>query len=425
VPNSLEAGVISLKSRTSPVEHAISESLSALSWLRAQGCRQIIFKYCSTFDSTADGNIGPVAEALAKALNVKGVVVCPAFPNAGRTVYQGHLFVFDRLLNECGMQNHPLTPMRDPDIRRCLSHQTNEQVDLVPHETVRSGVSSVESALASAKARGVMFCVVDATSNRDLVTIGEAVADSAFVTGGSGIAMGLPRNFIGRGDATGGDIEFDHSTGSAAILVGSCAGATRGQVDFHKQSHPTYHIDVSKVMTGSLTAQALCEFICEHEGHYPLVYSSGTPSGVKDIQDRFGRDNVAHKLDSLFADTARTLVRQGYSRLVVAGGETSGAVAQAVTDELSSPAMRIGAEIDPGVPVLSLERHGGNSVNYQTQISCLAQQEQAKLVVPAGDELKNSLPPQVLRKNRIHVTQPSIGSHNAAHPEQASDEFCQ
>lgn len=353
-PEGIEAGVISLKSRSAPVALAVAESLAALEWLLAQGCRQIVFKYCSTFDSTPEGNIGPVGAALAQALDAKGVVVCPSFPAAGRTVYQGHLFVFHRLLSESGMQNHPLTPMTDPDIRRFLALQTDAGVGHVAQSVVNRGVDALRAALGQAAKDGQTFCVVDATCDDDLLTIGEAVRDARLVTGGSGIALGLPRNFIRIGEAVGGGTPFSPESGAEAILAGSCSGATRGQIDLHAQTHPVYAIDVAHVMAGKITARTLVDFITTHPGQAPLVYSSGAPEEVNRIQREFGREHTAHRLDALFAETARLLLRRGYRRIVVAGGETSGAVAQAVADELGAAAMRLGPEIDPGVPVLIL-----------------------------------------------------------------------
>lgn len=344
-PPEIEAGVVALKSRSIRVADAVQQSLAALDWLLAQGCRQIVFKYCSTFDSTKEGNIGPVGEALAKALGARGVVACPAFPGAGRTVYMGHLFVHDRLLNESGMQNHPLTPMNDPDIRRWLGYQTETPVGLVPARVVRQGEAAIRNALAEAE--GTMV-IVDATSDEELATIGAAIADHKLVTGGSGIAIGLPANFIRRGLAKGSRDSSIGTTGPEAILAGSCSGATRGQIDLHKVSHPTLAIDVDKVMSGETTADDIVKFIQANQGKAPLAYSSGTPEDVRRTQEKYGRDEVAHKLDGFFAETAQKLVAAGVTRLVVAGGETSGAVVSA----LDLGALTIGQEIDPGVPVL-------------------------------------------------------------------------
>ncbi|TGT53473.1 four-carbon acid sugar kinase family protein [Mesorhizobium sp. M00.F.Ca.ET.170.01.1.1] len=344
----IEAGVIALKSRSIPADQAVSQSLAALRWLSAQGCRQIVFKYCSTFDSTREGNIGPVAEALADELGAAGVVACPAFPAAGRTVYKGHLFVHDRLLSESGLEHHPLNPMTDPDIRRWLAGQSRYPVGLVAWQSVQLGAAQVASDLVSAASRGERLVIVDALTDADLVTIGEAVADARLVTGGSGIALGLAANFIRAGLANGHLSTGAGLDGPEAILAGSCSGATRGQVEHHRTRHPTLAIDVDAVMRGATTADDLTAFLLQNQRRAPLVYSSGAPDEVGRLQNLYGRENVARTLDTLFADTARLLLAKGVRRLVVAGGETSGAVVSA----LDLGALTIGAEIDPGVPVL-------------------------------------------------------------------------
>jgi uncharacterized protein YgbK (DUF1537 family) len=344
----IEAGVIALKSRSIPAHDAVSQSLEALSWLRMQGCRQFVFKYCSTFDSTPDGNIGQVAEALAEALGVQGVVACPAFPAAGRSIYQGHLFVNDRLLNDSGLQHHPLNPMTDPDIRRWLVKQTKHPVGLITWHTVRTGAQDIRAALGRAAQRGEHLVIVDALIDDDLVAIGRACADQPLLTGGSGIALGLPGNFIAKGLAVGVTNLQSSVDGPAAILAGSCSGATRGQVNFHQEHHPFLAVDVDAVMNGTLSADNLVDFVKLHLGDAPLIYSSGTPEEVSKLQSRYGREAVAHALDNLFAATAKKLVAIGIRRLVVAGGETSGAVASALGRE----SLVIGPEIDPGVPVL-------------------------------------------------------------------------
>ena len=346
--HAVEAGVIALKSRSIPAAAAVEQSLAALSWLLEQGCRQIVFKYCSTFDSTPQGNIGPVAEALAEALGVRGVIACPAFPGAGRTVYQGHLFVRDRLLHESGLENHPLNPMTDADIRRWLRLQTATEVGHVDLATVRRGAAGITAALEAEGQGGRTLVIVDAVTDEDLVAIGRAAAAQRLVTGGSGIAMGLAATFIAEGLARGAGTGTTGITGPEAILAGSCSGATREQVAIHARTHPTLAVDVAGVMDGRVTTADLTSFLLAHAGKAPLAYSSGTPEEVAAMQARFGREKVANALDTLFADTARHLVSAGIRRLVVAGGETSGAVVSA----LDLGALAIGAEIDPGVPVL-------------------------------------------------------------------------
>jgi 3-dehydrotetronate 4-kinase len=341
----VEAGVVSLKSRSIPAQDAVAASLEALRWLQAQGCRQFVFKYCSTFDSTPDGNIGPVAEALADALGVNGVVVCPAFPATGRTVYQGHLFVGDRLLNESGMENHPLTPMTDADIRRWLRRQTRSEVGHVP-----AGVA-VDAAL---RACDETLVVVDAVTDEDLVSIGRACADAPLLTGGSGIALGLPANFIAKGLAEGGRTRFEGVQGPEAVLAGSCSGMTRTQVDAHRGVHPALAVAVEDVMDGRTSPGDLVAFIEANCGKAPLVYSSAAPDDVAAAHARHGRETVSDRLEGLFAETARELVDRGIRRVVVAGGETSGAVVQA----LDLDGLTIGPEISPGVPVLVSEERG-------------------------------------------------------------------
>jgi 3-dehydrotetronate 4-kinase len=341
----VEAGVVSLKSRSCPAGDAVAASLKALHWLQAQGCRQIVFKYCSTFDSTPEGNIGPVAEALADALGVKGVVVCPAFPAMGRTVYQGHLFVGDRLLNESGMQDHPLTPMTDADIRRWLRRQTRSRVGHIP------AGAALDAALRACEETLV---VVDAVTDEDLIRIGRACADAPLLTGGSGIALGLPANVIAKGLAKGGQHRFAGVDGPEAVLAGSCSGMTRSQVDAHRRIHPALPVAVEDVMDGRTSSGDLVAFIEANHGKAPLVYSSAAPEDVAAAHARHGRETVSDRLEGLFAETARRLVDRGVKRVVVAGGETSGAVTQA----LDLDGLTIGPEISPGVPVLVSEERG-------------------------------------------------------------------
>ncbi|MFD1881621.1 3-oxo-tetronate kinase [Paracoccus pacificus] len=344
----IEAGVISLKTRTIPAAEAVTTSLAALSWLLAQGCRQIIFKYCSTFDSTPEGNIGPVAEALADVLNVRGVIACPAFPTMGRTVHQGHLFVGDRLLSESGMRNHPLTPMTDPDLRRWLGRQSRDPVGLVATGTVRKGPDAVRAALNAAAERGETLVIADAATDDDLITLGQAAADARLITGGSGIAIGLAANFIARGLASGSAPGTGAVSGPGVVLAGSCSGATLGQVERHAADHPSMAVSPEDVMSGSVGVDDIMAFFRANAGNAPLVYSSGSPEEVTAAQNRFGREKLSNRLESLFADAARAAADAGFSRIVVAGGETSGAVAL----RLGAGPLRIGAEIDTGVPIL-------------------------------------------------------------------------
>lgn len=341
-----DAGVIALKTRSVPAAEAVSQSLTAAERLLAAGCRQILFKYCSTFDSTPGGNIGPVAAALADRLDARGVVVCPAFPATGRTVYQGHLFVGDRLLSESGMERHPLTPMSDPDIRRWLARQADGPIAHVAHATVARGPAAIRTALSRADA---VLAVVDALSESDLCAIGEAVADAALVTGGSGVALGLPDNFRRAGLSVEGGTAFTPASGSALVLSGSCSAATRAQVARYALDHPALEVDVDALMAGAPVAAAAAAFAQAHAEVAPLVYSSAEPERVAAAQARHGREASAAAVEQLFGTLACDAVARGVSRIVTAGGETSGAVVSA----LAIRALDVGPEIDTGVPVLS------------------------------------------------------------------------
>lgn len=352
----VEAGVVALKSRSIPADQAVALSLQALRWLQAQGCRQFLFKYCSTFDSTDAGNIGPVAEALAHALGVDEgpVIFCPVFPAAGRTLVHGHLFVGDRLLSESGMQNHPLTPMTDPDIRRALGRQTRMKVGHASYTTVSQGAAALRRALQAEAAAGRPLVVVDALSDTDLMTIGEAVDGLKLVTGGSGVAMGLPANFRRAGLIGESRSGWRGEKGRAVALCGSCSVMSRRQIAAHKAVAPAYEIDADAVIGGALTPGAVAAWALAQNGA-PLAYSSADPDIVAAVQVRHGRERSAAALEGFFAELARLLVAGGVRRLISAGGETSGAVVEG----LGLTALQIGPEIDPGVPAM---RAGDNLV---------------------------------------------------------------
>ena len=346
-----EAGVVALKSRSISAGDAVSQSLAALDWLKRQGCRQFVFKYCSTFDSTPAGNIGQVGEALADAIGVRGVVVCPAFPTTGRTLYQGNLFVGDVPLNESSLRNHPLNPMTDSDLRRWLSAQCAAPVGHVPWARVSEGPNVIGADLALAADRGEKLVIVDAVTDGDLLAIGRACAGVPLLTGGSGIALGLPGNFHRAGLAGGGASTFRPAPGPEAILSGSCSAMTLAQVARHAAEHPIRQVEASEAMEGDRTrlVEELAAFMRENRGRAPLIASSDEPAGVAAVQARYGRDKLAEALDNLFAALARRLVADGVTRLVVAGGETSGAVVSA----LQLDSLAIGPEIAPGVPAVS------------------------------------------------------------------------
>lgn len=334
----LDAGVVALKSRTAPVAEAIADSLVACNWLLAQGATQIVFKVCSTFDSTAEGNIGPVLDALANRLGVDRALVCPAFPENGRSVYQGHLFVADGLLNESGMENHPLTPMRDADLRRVLGAQTSQAIAHLPYATVAQGAKVTRAALPD---QG--YIIADAILDADLITLGAASKDLPLICGGSGIALGLPANF----GLSAAAPDWQAVTGPGVVLSGSCSRATRGQVALHLETNPGYEITAEAAVAGDITAEMLVDWAKAQTGA-PLIYSSADPEVVRAAQDRFGRDTAAHAIEGLMSDTAAALAAAGFKRIVVAGGETSGAA----VNGLQADQLAIGPRIAAGVPMV-------------------------------------------------------------------------
>jgi uncharacterized protein YgbK (DUF1537 family) len=339
----VQAGVIALKTRSIDPSDAVRQSLAALEWLIAQGCKQFFFKYCSTFDSTPLGNIGPVMDALADKLDAHQVVVCPAFPGTGRSVFQGHLFVNDRLLNESGMQNHPLTPMTDADIRRWLGPQTRHSVGHVPAESVFQGAERIAKALQDQHSAGHRLIVVDAIRDDDLFEIGKACKELPLVTGGSGVALGLPANF----GCTAAKVAWTGQAGKCVALSGSCSVATRAQVARHSANHPTREIVAPDVIEGRLTPDEIAGWLLKGDG-VPLAYSSADPDDVAKVQARFGREKSSEAVELFFSEIANLVVAGGATRLITAGGETSGAVVEG----LGLQALEIGPEIDPGVPAL-------------------------------------------------------------------------
>ncbi len=344
-----DAVVVALKSRTAPVSVAVRDSLAALAWLQRAGCRQFFFKYCSTFDSTDEGNIGPVADALVAALGCGFALANPAFPTNGRTVYQGHLFVGSSLLNESGMENHPLTPMRDANLVRVLGRQTEGTVGLVPYATVAQGAAAIRRAMTAQKEQGRRYAVVDAISDADLLAIGHAAEHHALLTGGSGIAMGLPDNFRRAGALPFRDDPGALPTveGPAAALAGSCSRATLLQIATARDHVPVLELDpLGTPDAAALAAQALA-WANERLSERPVVVAaSAPPERVAALQKRLGRAEAGALVEQAMAEIAAGLVARGVRRMIVAGGETSGAV----VSRLGVRSLRIGREIDPGVP---------------------------------------------------------------------------
>jgi uncharacterized protein YgbK (DUF1537 family) len=343
-----DALVIALKSRSIVAADAVSMSLAALSWLQRAGVRQAFFKYCSTFDSTDAGNIGPVAEALLEALDSDFTIACPAFPTNRRTVYQGHLFVGDVLLSESSMRHHPLTPMTDASLVRVLQRQSRGRVGLIDHDTVSGGSSAIREAMRALRERGVRLAIADALTDADLIALGDACADLKLVTGGSGIALGLPANFRRAGLLRRNAAEAVPAvSGPAAVLAGSCSAATQRQVAHMKRAHEALEIDPIELRAGDDLVQRVTDWARERVGARPvLVYSTANAAAVEKVQAALGRERAGLLVEQAMGHIAQALVALGVRRLVVAGGETSGAVVSALDVE----GLCIGPEIDPGVP---------------------------------------------------------------------------
>ncbi|MGW0910037.1 3-oxo-tetronate kinase [Streptomyces sp. NPDC002853] len=358
-PVDADAVVIALKSRTTPASEAVTDSLRALAWLRSAGAEQIYFKYCSTFDSTRAGNIGPVTEALMDALGADFTVATPAFPDNGRTVFKGHLFVGDVLLGESGMRHHPLTPMTDSNLVSVLGAQTTRPVGLIDHTVVASGAEAIRERVAALREEGVGAAIVDAVSNDDLLRLGAAVKDLPLVTAGSGLAIGLPANW--GFEPSPAAAQLPPPTGHQAVVCGSVSTATNGQVqEFLTGGRPAFSVDPLRIAAGEDVAGQALAFAAERLGQGPvLVYSTVTPDAVKDVQGSLGVAEAGELVEQTLARVAQGLIELGVRQLVVAGGETSGAVVQA----LGLTGLRIGPQIDPGVPWCAAALPGGDTLH--------------------------------------------------------------
>jgi uncharacterized protein YgbK (DUF1537 family) len=345
-----DAVIVALKSRTNAPAEAIAWSLESLDVLQKAGARQIFFKYCSTFDSTDQGNIGPVAEALIEKLGGEAAFVCPAFPTNKRTIYKGHLFVGDQLLSDSPMKDHPLTPMRDANLVTVMGRQTKLPVGLVPFDVVANGADAINAAVAGAVKDGKRFLVIDAITDDHLLAIGKAAAGHKLITGGSGVGLGLADNFVAAGlmEKSDADAPMHPNKGHRAILSGSCSAATRGQIAAAKAAGlPNRQIDALALAAGTEKPADFIAFARENAGDKPvLVYSSADPDVVAGVQAELGREKAGALVEEAMGEIARGLVADGVTQLIVAGGETSGAV----TAALDVTAIEIGPEIDPGVP---------------------------------------------------------------------------
>ena len=347
IPDDVDAVVVALKTRSIAAKDAIAQSLDALKALQAAGCVRFFFKYCSTFDSTDEGNIGPVGDALLDALGAKQAIYCPAFPENGRTIFFGHLFVGDLLLSDTHMRHHPLNPMTDSSLVRVLARQTQHKVGLVPLKQVQAGSATLRAALDKLAADGVRHVVVDAVADTDLGIIGEAVGDDLLVTGGSGVALGLPAAYRRRG-LLAAQVRRRHAAqdrrrgrGAGGLVLGRDARPDRGLQG--RASRSRHRRDLPR-RAGRRPGAGLGQGQARQRPD-PAV-GQRQARGGKALQQKYGVEKSSHAIEKTMATLAKGLVAAGVGRLVVAGGETSGAVVGA----LDVTALRIGPEIDPGVP---------------------------------------------------------------------------
>jgi 3-dehydrotetronate 4-kinase len=344
-----DAEVVTLKLPAATVRRAASESVTTLAGLRAAGCRQAVLKYCSTFDSTDAGNIGLVADALPEALGVGFALACPAFPLNVCSVYKGYLFVGGVLLNESGLENHPLTPMRDADLVRVLSRQPNGTVGLVPYAVVEQGGAVIRGAMTALAEQGWRYAIVDSVNDVHLVAVGKVAAAHALITGGSGVAMGLPAKLRRAGllleRADPGALQT--LAGAAAALTGSCSHATLGQLDFVRAYVPVFDLDLLVVPDAAALAASANDWASQRLGATPIVIAaSAPPEKVATVRRQPGADAADVLIEGAMARIATGLVLRDVRRLVVAGGEASGALVSG----LGVRNLRIDGEIDPGVP---------------------------------------------------------------------------
>lgn len=346
-----QAVVIALKSRTLPPRQAVQQSLLALDWLRQQGCQHIYFKYCSTFDSTAQGNIGPVTDALLEALGSRFTVACPAFPENRRCVFNGYLFANDVPLHESGMQDHPLTPMKDANLLRVLQAQTRHSVGLLNYRSLRGGLDRAQARLDELQRQGIGIAICDTLDDQDLLNLGTLCAELPLVTAGSGLAMGLAAAWqaSGRLNASPNAAALRPPHGRRAIISGSCSRATLTQLEHAKARYPALHLDAEALMQrGDVLIDEALDWCAQQASDTPLlIYASSPAQDIQQIQARYGAEQTGARIESALARIAQRLVRtQGFGQLLVAGGETSGAVVEALQIE----GLRIGPSIDPGVP---------------------------------------------------------------------------
>ncbi|MBK0094597.1 four-carbon acid sugar kinase family protein [Erwinia sp. S63] len=346
---SAQAIVISLKSRSCPAQQAIDQSLAALAWLQQQGCDRFYFKYCSTFDSTEHGNIGPVTDALLAALGETQTVISPSLPVNGRTVYQGYLFVADQLLSESGMRHHPVTPMTDSNLVRLMTRQAKGQAAMINAAQLDKGAEAVREQLGELKAQGINYVVLDALNEQHLLTQGEALKETVLVTGGSGLAIGIARAWATQQQNSDAEQAGRPQGERAVVISGSCSQMTNRQVQAYRQQAPSHEVLVERCFDDAEGyAQELCDWVAANNQQplAPLLFATADAQQLQAIQQQYGAARSSEAVEHLFAAVTRELKSRGWQRFIVAGGETSGVVAQS----LGVTAFHIGPMISPGVP---------------------------------------------------------------------------
>ncbi|MBK5074294.1 four-carbon acid sugar kinase family protein [Budviciaceae bacterium CWB-B4] len=340
-----DALIISLKTRSCPVQQAIDESIKACRWLKANGCQLIYFKYCSTFDSTAQGNIGPVTDALLKELDSHFTLICPSLPVNGRTVVQGHLFVNGQLLNESGMQNHPITPMKDANLIRLMDAQSSGKTGLLDLVTVQQGANAITEKITQLQQKGFRYAVVDAMTLEDLRQLKPLLKHFPLLTGGSAFGQIIAET----SDHKISQIsqQYPSAGGRGVILSGSCSVMTNNQVARYQQQAPTLALDIEQCMTNPQYAVELSQWVMQQSSTLaPMVYATQPPEQVRHMQEKYGIEQVSYAVEKTFAHLARLLSEQGFNRFILAGGETSSLIVQ----ELGTNKLEIGGLIAPGVP---------------------------------------------------------------------------
>lgn len=356
-----DAIVIALKSRTEAVGTAVADSLASLKWLRELDCDKFYFKYCSTFDSTDKGNIGPVIDALCEELDIQSTIVCPALPVNGRTVYQGHLFVGQQLLHESPLKDHPLTPMRDSNLLRLIEAQGKGKATSIPLSVVQQDTDTLKKALNAASEHHA-YLVVDGVCSNDLSNITQASAHFPLITGGSGLAWNLSETFIKHGLVKKDPehaLEKLHSP--CLVISGSCSAATRKQVEIYQNNNCSLYVNPLRIAKGEQSINSILSWLAQQDAHQaPMIYATAEPEFVSRVHAELGREQAQELIEHTLSEVCKRSTELGFKSFVIAGGETSGAVVNALEIKL----LEIGKSIAPGVPMVqTLPSHPQGKIN--------------------------------------------------------------